>query len=150
MPVAPLDSFPFTDGVGAVRVAIVRHSATDALEAHLDLFIACAQAAEMPAKDARIARSWRIPLAALRDGELVDGDYNALEQPPHRALYLALTLSVELSRGRGLVEPMMQCAGHAQLSAEGASLRLRTDQSEVEGTRISENQWRFTVRIRTH
>lgn len=100
-----------------VRVAVARHE--QAAEGdHLDLFIGprCAPT------DARVARSWRLPLEAWRSEGLSTGRFAAVPTPAHRAAYLepegTAPAPRELTGGRGRVTPL--AAGDGVADGDGA------------------------------
>ena len=112
----------------AVRVAVVRHEVDDG---HLDLFVGPAAAVGAGADpDARVVRSWRLPLAAWDAASegLACGRFAATETEAHRAEYLTLAEPRELSGGRGRVVPLARGAGVARdelvVTALGRELRL--------------------------
>lgn len=110
-----------------VRVAVVRHERA-AEGDHLDLFVG-PRGAEA---DARVARSWRLPLAAWRAEGPATGRFAAVPTPPHRAEYLDLRLPRELSEGRGRVVPL--AAGDGKAGADGVIRALgRTFRFEQDG-----------------
>lgn len=104
-----------------VRVAVVRHEQS-AEGDHLDLFVGPRGAAA----DARVARSWRLPLEAWRSEGLATGRFAAVPTPAHRAAYLELDGSTqaprELSGGRGRVVPLV--AGDGVTDDDGAVTAL--------------------------
>jgi len=118
----------------AVRVAVVRHEvggAGDPAVDHLDLFVGPAAAVGAGADpDARVVRSWRLPLAAWDAASegLACGRFAATETEAHRAEYLTLAEPRELSGGRGRVVPLARGAGIARgdlrVAALGRELRL--------------------------
>lgn len=118
----------------SVRIAVVRHErAADG--DHLDLFVG-PRGAEA---DARVARSWRLPLAAWRARSptvdctegLAEGRFAAVPTPPHRAEYLDLRQPRELSEGRGRVVPLAAADGEADadgvVRALGRTFRFDQD-----------------------
>lgn len=111
---------PRPTGSVAARVALVRHR--DAPDGdHLDLFIGPFDAASPPPADDRVARSWRLPLAAWdeRTSTLRGGRYTAVATAPHRAAYLALDDARTLDGGRGRVEPLLRVDGWMLEDADG-------------------------------
>lgn len=123
-PVRPKDAIP-------ARMALCRHRDAPDGE-HLDLFLGPFDPSSPPNQDARIARSWRVPLAVWTDvwpnlsrgvaggiphgayavaagdgrAQLVLGQFPAFATPPHRAMYLSLSEARTLDAGRGIVEPL--------------------------------------------
>jgi len=111
---------------------------------HLDLFIgpeACAD------PDARIARTYRLPRAALEAGSLRQGNIDAVELEPHRAEYLALASARELSGGRGRVEPVFSARAIGEIAEDGFLLRLdgTAPPLRIRGARERGEQWAITV-----
>ncbi len=139
--------FPFTEGVAVARLAIARH--TRGLSAdHLDIFLGSATATD---PDARIARTWRVPCTAAtqtgRDSALVPGMYAAEEIAPHRAAYLSLDTnlekSIELSEGRGIVEPLLITHCLAQVGTN--VVRLATDVFRITLTMREDTRWQCEI-----
>ncbi|MFM7259650.1 MAG: hypothetical protein ACKO3W_03515 [bacterium] len=109
----PEDAFP-------ARVALCLHRAVAGTGVgpsssdlpHVDLFIAPFDAANPPDDDARIVRSWRLPVAACDWRTTIASTptaaiyWSATPTPAHRALYLRLAQPRTLDDGRGLVEPL--------------------------------------------
>jgi hypothetical protein len=109
----------------AVRVAVARHEfggaggsadtrATglprgDARD-HLDLFVGPIGAVAGD-PDARVALTWRLPLAAWGAEGLACGRFAATPLEPHRAAYLSLATARELAGGRGRVVPLARGDG---------------------------------------
>jgi hypothetical protein len=109
----------------AVRVAVARHEfggaggsadtrATglprgDARD-HLDLFVGPIGAVAGD-PDARVALTWRLPLAAWGAEGLACGRFAATPLEPHRAAYLSLATARELADGRGRVVPLARGDG---------------------------------------
>lgn len=126
---------PPTSPDRAVRVAIVRHERAPGGD-HLDLFIGPAEATD---PDARVARCWRLPLAAWTAEGLTHGRFAATEIALHRADYLSLDSARELSDNRGRVVPLARGPGHAlptatpitTVTALGCHLVLGPDSVEI-------------------
>ena len=89
---------------------------------------------------ARVARSWRLPLAAWRvrsptvdctEG-LAEGRFAAVPTPPHRAEYLDLRQPRALPEGRGRVVPL--AAADGEVGTDGVIRALgRTFRFEQDG-----------------
>ena len=110
---------------------------------HLDLFVGPAAAAGAGADpDARVVRSWRLPLAAWDESSegLACGRFAATETEAHRAEYLALAEPRVLSGGRGRVIPLARGAGVAL-----GNLRVTALGREILLTRTALAAW--TVEI---
>ncbi|MEY3027564.1 MAG: hypothetical protein RLZZ238_2461 [Planctomycetota bacterium] len=104
----------------SVRVAVMLHEPAPgraAPPAHLDLFVGPVDCVD---PDARVARSWRLPLGAWTSEGPVAGRFAAVETPPHRAAYLSIAAPVELSDGRGSVTPLASGTGTARAAKGGA------------------------------
>ena len=111
---------PAPDGVPVgvpVRVAVARHETTDG--DHLDLFVGPAAAIDGD-PDARVARTWRLPLEAWDAEHLACGRFAAVAIDPHRAAYLALATARTLADGRGRVVPLLRGGGWADALPEAA------------------------------
>lgn len=120
---------PLEDAIPA-RVALWIHRGGPAGD-HLDLFIGPFDPERPPADDARVARSWRLPLDALgADGRAPTGGvWAATPTPPHRALYLttsASSASRDLGAGRGTAAPLALGEGRAHFGRERTMIRART------------------------
>jgi hypothetical protein len=112
----------------AVRVAVARHefggagggadtraSALPGGDArdHLDLFVGPIGAVAGD-PDARVALTWRLPLAAWGAEGLACGRFAATPLEPHRAAYLSLATARELADGRGRVVPLARGDGRLE------------------------------------
>jgi hypothetical protein len=128
-PTNPPTDFPFAEGVRAARFSVALH-AGGSTASHLDFFLGSATIAD---RNARTVRTWRVPCAALArtapDAPLVPGAYAAEEIAPHRAAYLALPQRIELSEGRGSVEPLLATVCHADVGAR--VVRIATEQYRI-------------------
>jgi len=141
-------AFPTGDAEGSprtpLRVALALHTGAAGVADHLDLFIgpdACAD------RDARIARTYRLPLAAIEAGSLRAGTHDAVELEPHRAEYLALASARELSGGRGRVEPVFSARAIGEVAQDGFLLRLdgTAPPLRVRGARERDAHWTIAV-----
>ena len=77
---------------------------------HLDLFVGPIGAVAGD-PDARVALTWRLPLAAWGAEGLACGRFAATPLEPHRAAYLSLATARELADGRGRVVPLARGDG---------------------------------------
>lgn len=84
------------------RVALALHRGAHDAADHLDLFIGPLHADP----DDRVARAWRLPLAAWNGSSLIAGSFAATELPAHRAHYLTLSAPSELAHARGTITPL--------------------------------------------
>jgi hypothetical protein len=138
--------FPLLAGAGAVTIAASLHLDAPVVGSHIDLFLGPADAATRD-RDARIARSYRLPLSAFAARPTasvpVAGIYDAVELDPHRAEYLALDLPRQLSGDRGRVEPLMQAIGRATVRDDG--FEVRWNGWTARGTRIDVSRWRIEL-----
>ncbi len=141
----PSPHFPFSDGAGEVRVQLLAHTVAAAM--HLDFLVAARADADGADPDARIARAWRLPCEAFSEGALAAGEFDALELPPHRAFYLTLAEPVELSGGRGLVEPTTRFETHAEVRQRGDFLAIHCAAATISAARAHLEHWRFTVHL---
>lgn len=147
--------FPLVPGEGAARLALLRHwcrapgpglalrsdadAGTSGATAHLDLFLG----PESPIDgDARVARSWRLPLSAWDRG-WISGVYQAIETPPHRAIYLGLTERVELSNARGVVEPIVATSCRARV--DGTRVVIEAAHLTIRAELLSAETWRLEI-----
>jgi len=94
---------------------------------HLDLFVGPIGAVAGD-PDARVALTWRLPLAAWGAEGLACGRFAATPLEPHRAAYLSLATVRELADGRGRVVPLARGDGRLEgttvevgSAAEGAA-----------------------------
>jgi len=95
---------------------------------HLDLFVGPIGAVAGD-PDARVALTWRLPLAAWSAEGLACGRFAATPLEPHRAAYLSLATARELAGGRGRVVPLARGDGRLEgttvevgSATEGAAL----------------------------
>ncbi|MBI1304293.1 MAG: hypothetical protein GC172_10990 [Phycisphaera sp.] len=137
---------PLRVALPPLRVALALH--TDGLAAdHLDLFIGPDQATD---PDARIARSYRLPLEARAGDSIRVGSHDAMELEPHRAEYLALAGPRELSDGRGRVEPVFSARARGEIAANRFDLAV--DHADgplrLRGARGQDGRW--TVEAHRH
>jgi hypothetical protein len=125
-------------------VALALHTGAAGVADHLDLFIgpdACAD------RDARIARTYRLPLAALQAGSLREGIHDAVELEAHRAEYLALASPRELSGNRGRVEPLFSARAGGEVAQDRFLLHLdgTAQPPRILGVRERDAHWTITV-----
>lgn len=128
--------FPLGAGRGAVTVACALHRMSPDSSSHVDFFIGPATARD---RDARVARTFRLPLAACAGGRIVAGSFDAVELPPHRAEYLALDGPRELTDGRGRVEPIFARDGRA--AASDGEFEARWEHWIATGRRVAGERW---------
>lgn len=119
---------------------------------HLDLFVGPDAWVD---PDARVARTYRLPLAALqaaslreRIGEGIrEAIHDAVELEPHRAEYLALASARELSGARGRVEPVFSARAFGELAEDRFLLCLdgTAPPLRLRGVRERDALWTITV-----
>lgn len=115
---------------------------------HLDLFVGPDAWVD---PDARVARTYRLPLAALQAGSLREGIreaiHEAVELEPHRAEYLALASARELSGARGRVEPVFSARAFGELAEDRFLLCLdgTAPPLRLRGVRERGALWTITV-----
>lgn len=139
--------FPLADGEGAVAVAVSRHLDAPVVGSHIDLFLGPADAATR-GRDDRVARTYRLPLAAFAATTPVAGTYDAVELEPHRSEYLVLDAPRDLSDGRGRVEPLARAVGHAIV--RGPSLEATWEGWRARGARIDGARWTIELSPMPH
>lgn len=132
--------FPFAAGDGEVAIGLVLHRDAPDAGTHIDLFVGPPAS---PSPDARVARAFRLPLAACAAGTPCAGSFDSVELEPHRAEYLSLHGPRDLSGGRGRVEPILATLGRAQIRAHG--FELRWDGWTARGERIAATRWRIDL-----
>jgi hypothetical protein len=130
--------FPLADGEGAVAIAASRHLDAPVVGSHIDLFLGPDSAAAHD-RDARVARAYRLPLAAFAADAPIAGTYDAVELEPHRSEYLTLDSPRELSDGRGRVEPILRASGCAVV--RGSMFEAFWGRWRVRGVRIDAARW---------
>jgi hypothetical protein len=130
--------FPFADGEGAVAIAASRHLDAPVVGSHIDLFLGPDPAAAHD-RDARVARTYRLPLAAFAADAPIAGTYDAVELEPHRSEYLRLDSPRELSDGRGRVEPILRASGRAVV--RGPMFEALWGRWRARGVRIDAARW---------
>lgn len=130
-----------------MAVAACRHLDAPVVGSHIDLFLGPVSNAAAD-HDARIARAFRLPLAAFAGRAPAAGMYEAVELEPHRAEYLALESPRELSDGRGRVEPLLGALGHAHILADRFELEWKGWRAR--GARTGHAQWRIELIPASH
>ena len=125
-----------------MSVAASRHLDAPVVGNHIDFFLGPAASAAHD-RDARIARTYRLPLAAFAADAPVAGTYEAVELEPHRAEYLTLDAPRELSAGRGRVEPILRATGRASVHA--SAFEAEWDGWCARGARIEGRRWRIEL-----
>ena len=127
-----------------LRAALALHTQATGVADHLDLFIGDAACADA---DARVARTYRLPLEAREARALRPGKHGAVELEPHRAEYLALASGRELSGGRGRVEPVFTSLAYGEIVEDRFVLRLEETAPplELRGVRDRDARWTITV-----
>lgn len=116
--------FPFVDGEGAIAISAALHADAPAVGGHVDFFLG-PPASAMLDPNARVARTFRLPLAIWCGGGLAPGIHAAMELEPHRAEYLTLASARELSGGRGTVLPLFRAEGFGRVTGHAIECRWR-------------------------
>jgi hypothetical protein len=139
----PPPRFPFGLGSGPVCLAIARHERSPDAEDHLDLFIGAWLRDDVWNPDARVARTFRLPLSAWVGGEPSPGLYHAVELTAHRAEYLELVSQRVLSDGRGVVSPVARAVGFAHVAAN--AVECHWDGWRMQLERHADPTWRVHI-----
>jgi hypothetical protein len=138
--------FPLADGEGAVAIAASRHLDAPVVGSHIDLFLGPASAMAHD-RDARVVRTYRLPLAAFAANAPAAGIYDAVELEPHRSEYLSLKAPRELSDGRGRVEPILCATGRAVV--RGSMFEASWGGWRARGARVDAARWTIEL-TQTH